>query len=235
MQLIKRRGTLVVVSAPSGAGKTTLCHEVRSLVPELYYSVSYTTRDPRPGEKEGTDFFFVSEGQFTAMRARDEFAEWAQVHGHHYGTPAKALEGALSRGLDVLLDIDTHGARQLRQRYPEAVSVFIMAPSMAELEARLRERKSDSGRALPHEPTDPQIPRHGGTRLMSFPSLEKSLDNVSNRYMLVVLAAKRARQLNRGAKSQVESRHKKPTSNALEEIAQSRVGYRVKEEDAPKV
>lgn len=144
MQLIKRRGTLVVVSAPSGAGKTTLCHEVRSLVPELYYSVSHTTRDPRPGEKEGTDFFFVSEGQFTAMRARDEFAEWAQVHGHHYGTPAKALESALSRGLDVLLDIDTHGARQLRQRYPEAVSVFIMAPSMAELEARLRERKSDS-------------------------------------------------------------------------------------------
>ena len=144
MQLIKRRGTLVVVSAPSGAGKTTLCHEVRSLVPELYYSVSHTTRAPRPGEKEGTDFFFVSEGQFTAMRARDEFAEWAQVHGHHYGTPAKALESALSRGLDVLLDIDTHGARQLRQRYPEAVSVFIMAPSMAELEARLRERKSDS-------------------------------------------------------------------------------------------
>lgn len=144
MQLIKRRGTLVVVSAPSGAGKTTLCHEVRSLVPGLYYSISYTTRDPRPGEKEGTDFFFVSEGQFTAMRGRDEFAEWAQVHGHHYGTPAKALEGALGRGLDVLLDIDTHGARQLRQRYPEAVSVFIMAPSMAELEARLRERKSDS-------------------------------------------------------------------------------------------
>ncbi|HJR02869.1 MAG TPA: guanylate kinase [Methylomirabilota bacterium] len=141
---MKRRGTLVVVSAPSGAGKTTLCHEVRSLVPELYYSVSHTTRAPRPGEKEGTDFFFVSEGQFTAMRARDEFAEWAQVHGHHYGTPAKALESALNRGLDVLLDIDTHGARQLRQRYPEAVSVFIMAPSMAELEARLRERKSDS-------------------------------------------------------------------------------------------
>ena len=144
MQLIKRRGTLVVVSAPSGAGKTTLCHEVRSLVPDLYYSVSYTTREARPGEANGVDFFFVSEGVFTAMRGRDEFAEWAQVHGHLYGTPAKALEGALGRGLDVLLDIDTHGARQLRQRYPEAVSVFIMAPSMAELEARLRERNSDA-------------------------------------------------------------------------------------------
>jgi len=144
MQLIKRRGTLVVVSAPSGAGKTTLCHEVRALVPDLYYSVSYTTRAPRLGETNGTDFFFVTEGAFTAMRARDEFAEWAEVHGHLYGTPAKALESALGRGLDVLLDIDTHGARQLRQRYPEAVSVFIMAPSMAELEARLRERNSNS-------------------------------------------------------------------------------------------
>ncbi|HET7875824.1 MAG TPA: guanylate kinase [Methylomirabilota bacterium] len=141
---MKRRGTLVVVSAPSGAGKTTLCHEVRSLVPDLHYSVSYTTRAPRPGEVNGVDFHFVSTAEFGAMRDRDEFAEWAEVHGHLYGTPAKVLEGVLARGLDILLDIDTHGARQLRQRYPEAVSVFIMAPSMAELEARLRERKSDA-------------------------------------------------------------------------------------------
>jgi len=144
VELIKRRGTLVVVSAPSGAGKTTLCHEVRALVPDLYYSVSYTTRAPRPGEINGTDFHFITDALFVAMRDRDEFAEWAVVHGNLYGTPARAIEGALGRGLDVLLDIDTHGARQLRQRYPEAVSVFIMAPSMAELEARLRERKSDA-------------------------------------------------------------------------------------------
>jgi guanylate kinase len=144
MDLIKRRGTLVVVSAPSGAGKTTLCHEVRSRVPGLYYSVSYTTRAPRNGEVDGTDFHFVSDAEFEAMRDRDEFAEWAIVHNHFYGTPARALEGALTRGLDVLLDIDTHGARQLRQRYPDSVSVFIMAPSMAELEARLRERNSDA-------------------------------------------------------------------------------------------
>jgi len=139
-----RRGTLVVVSAPSGAGKSTLCHEVRLRVPDLYYSVSYTTRSPRPGEVHGTDFYFVDEPTFTAMRERGEFAEWASVHGHWYGTPAAALEDALARGLDILLDIDTQGARQLRERYPEAVSVFIMAPSLAELEARLRERKSDA-------------------------------------------------------------------------------------------
>ncbi|HWN92339.1 MAG TPA: guanylate kinase [Verrucomicrobiae bacterium] len=141
---MKRRGALIVVSAPSGAGKTTLCHEVRQLVPDLFYSVSYTTRAPRPGEVDGKDFHFVTDAEFLAMRDRDEFAEWAEVHGHRYGTPAKALESALGRGLDVILDIDTHGARQLRQRYPEAVSIFVMAPSMKELEARLRERKSDA-------------------------------------------------------------------------------------------
>jgi guanylate kinase len=141
---IKRRGVLVVVSAPSGAGKSTLCAEVRQRVPRLFYSISYTTRRPRPGEVDGKDFHFVIEAEFLAMRDRREFAEWAVVHGNYYGTPAPPLEAALARGEDVLLDIDTQGARQLRERYPEAVTVFIMAPSLAELEARLRERKSDA-------------------------------------------------------------------------------------------
>ena len=141
---IKRRGALVVVSAPSGAGKSTLCAEVRQLVPRLFYSISYTTRRPRPGEVDGKDFHFVGGADFVAMRDRREFAEWAVVHGNYYGTPAPPLEAALARGEDVLLDIDTQGARQLRERYPEAVSVFIMAPSLAELEGRLRERKSDA-------------------------------------------------------------------------------------------
>jgi guanylate kinase len=144
MDVVKRRGALLVVSAPSGAGKTTLCHEVRAVLPDLAYSVSVTTRPPRAGETHGTDFWFVSEAEFIARRDRGDLAEWATVHGNYYGTPAAALEEALGRGFDVLLDIDTQGARQLRQRYPEAVAVFIMAPSMAELEARLRERKSDA-------------------------------------------------------------------------------------------
>src|SRR5262249_21378821 len=110
--LIKRRGALVVVSAPSGAGKTTLCHEGRAPLPSRLYAVSYTTRAPRPGEANGVDFHFTSEPEFVAMRDRDEFAEWAVVHGHLYGTPARQLEQALARGEDVLLDIDTQGARQ---------------------------------------------------------------------------------------------------------------------------
>ena len=141
---LRRRGTLFVVSAPSGAGKTTLCREARLRVPHLAYSVSCTTRAPRLGEVDGQDFRFISRETFLAMRDRGELAEWASVHSNLYGTPARPLENALQDGRDVLLDIDTQGAAQLRQRYPEAVLVFVVAPSMAELEQRLRERRSDA-------------------------------------------------------------------------------------------
>ena len=142
--MIRRRGTLFVVSAPSGAGKTTLCREARLRLPDLAYSVSYTTRTPRPGEIEGTDFVFVSEAEFRALQERGEFAEWATVHGNLYGTRARSLEDALAAGRDVLLDIDTQGAAQLRGRYPDAVLIFILAPSVKDLEQRLRERRSDA-------------------------------------------------------------------------------------------
>jgi guanylate kinase len=146
--VIKRRGTLFVVSAPSGAGKTTLCREIRLRLHDLAYSVSVTTRPPRPGEIDGTDFRFVSEAQFRELLSRNEMAEWATVHANLYGTPAAPLEAALKDGRDVLLDIDTQGALQLRARYPDAVLIFVVAPSMAELEQRLRERRSDSEREI---------------------------------------------------------------------------------------
>lgn len=135
---------LIVVSAPSGAGKTSLCREIRKVVANLGYSVSHTTRPPRPGEVEGHDFYFVPEGVFRRMAEHGEFAEWARVHGNLYGTAARPLEEALERGEDILLDIDTQGARQLRARYPQGLFVFVVAPSMRELELRLRERKSDA-------------------------------------------------------------------------------------------
>jgi guanylate kinase len=138
---------LIVVSAPSGAGKTTLCREIRKIVANLGYSVSHTTRAPRSGEVEGRDFYFVAEADFQRMVDRGEFAEWARVHGNLYGTGVRALEETLERGEDVLLDIDTQGARQLRTRYPQGVFVFVVAPSMKDLELRLRERQSDA----PHE------------------------------------------------------------------------------------
>jgi len=146
--VIRRRGTLFVVSAPSGAGKTTLCREMRLRLTDLAYSVSVTTRPPRAGEIDGTDFRFVSEPQFRELLARNELAEWATVHGNLYGTPAGPLEAALRDGRDVLLDIDTQGAAQLRARYPDAVLIFVVAPSMGALEQRLRERRSDSQREI---------------------------------------------------------------------------------------
>jgi guanylate kinase len=146
--VIKRRGTLFVVSAPSGAGKTTLCREMRLRLHDLAYSVSVTTRPPRPGEIDGTDFRFVTRSQFEDMIKQGQMAEWAIVHTNLYGTPAAPLETALREGRDVLLDIDTQGAAQLRARYPDAVLVFVVAPSMGELEQRLRERRSDSEKEI---------------------------------------------------------------------------------------
>ena len=141
---VKRRGTLFVVSAPSGAGKTTLCRELRKRVPGLAYSISVTTRAPRTGEIHGVDFEFVDDARFRAMIAAGDFAEHAVVHGQLYGTRAKALERALAAGTDILLDIDTQGAARLKAHAPEAVLIFIVAPSMKELEQRLRERRSDN-------------------------------------------------------------------------------------------
>jgi len=146
--MTSRRGTLIVVSAPSGAGKTTLSRDVRMRLGDLAYSVSYTTRPPRPGEVDGADFHFVTESAFKELREAGGFAEWAEVHGNLYGTHAGTIERALAEGRDIILDIDTQGARQLRARYREAVLIFIIAPSMAELEQRLRERRSDAEREI---------------------------------------------------------------------------------------
>ena len=135
---------LIVVSAPSGAGKTSLCEWVVAAVPNLAHSVSFTTRPPRPDERDGRDYHFVDEATFRAMADRGEFAEWAVVHGHLYGTSQALLQRHFAAGQDVILDIDTQGAAILRREHPDAVSVFIVPPSWALLEERLRRRRSDA-------------------------------------------------------------------------------------------
>ncbi len=135
---------LVVVSAPSGAGKTSLCEWAVAAVPDLVHSVSHTTRSPRPHEANGRDYYFVDEATFRSMAERGEFAEWAVVHGNLYGTSRKVLEGHFAAGRDVILDIDTQGAALLRERYPEGVFVFIVPPSWGALEERIRLRHSDA-------------------------------------------------------------------------------------------
>jgi len=139
-----RRGHLFIVSGPSGAGKTTLSSAVLRAFPELKLSVSCTTRPPRGGETGGVDYSFVDAERFDAMVSRGELAEWAEVHGHRYGTPRAALDLALAEGRDMLLDIDVQGAAQLRRVYPGAVAVFLLPPDRGTLETRLRGRGTDS-------------------------------------------------------------------------------------------
>lgn len=141
--MVKNR-LLVVVSAPSGAGKTSLCKGAVASVGQLIHSISYTTRPPRPDEKEGRDYYFVSEEEFAQKIEAGEFAEWARVHGHLYGTSRLLLEKHFQAGKDVILDIDVQGAAQLRQRYPTGIFVFVLPPNMEKLELRLRLRKTDS-------------------------------------------------------------------------------------------
>lgn len=133
-----------MVSAPSGAGKTTLCQAARKRVPDLVYSVSATTRRPRSGEVNGRDYFFVSEDDFKQGIADGLWAEWARVHDNYYGTSAQFLEGHLESGRDILLDIDVQGARQILERYPQAITVFITATSLDVLRQRLTGRGSDA-------------------------------------------------------------------------------------------
>jgi len=140
----KRKGTLFVVTAPSGAGKTSLIDAVMRDDPSLKISVSYTTRRPRPGEKDGVDYHFVDERSFRAMRERGEFLESAEVHGNHYGTAKKVILDAVARGEDIILEIDWQGAQQVRGLYPDCVGIFILPPSIEELERRMRVRAQDS-------------------------------------------------------------------------------------------
>lgn len=138
------KGRLFIVSAPSGAGKSTLCHLLMERLPNLRYSVSTTTRPPRKGEIHGKDYFFTDVEAFRAGIQKREWAEWAQVHGHYYGTSAAFIEQQRAGGHDLLLDIDVQGAAQLGAMYPEAITIFIMPPSMDALRQRLEKRGADS-------------------------------------------------------------------------------------------
>jgi guanylate kinase len=137
-------GRLFVITAPSGAGKTSLIDAVMREDPRLKISVSYTTRAPRPGEKNGVDYHFVDDATFFAMRDRGEFLESAEVHGNRYGTSRKVIMEAMQRGEDLILEIDWQGAQQVRKLFPGCVGIFILPPSVEELERRMRARGQDS-------------------------------------------------------------------------------------------
>ncbi len=135
---------LIVVSGPSGSGKGTLCAMLRQALPNLAYSVSATTRQPRPGERNGVDYFFVPDAEFQQLIDRGEFLEWAEVYGHHYGTARLAVEAQLKAGRDMLLELDVQGAMNVRKSFPDALLIFIQPPSLQELGARIANRGTES-------------------------------------------------------------------------------------------
>lgn len=138
-----KRGNLIIISAPSGSGKTSLAKRTLNQIPGLRFSVSHTTRQPRRGEVEGEHYFFVTERAFERMIEEQAFLEWAHVYGNYYGTSRAYVERKLAEGNDVLLDIDVQGARKVRMQVPEAISVFVFPPSYEELVGRLRRRGLD--------------------------------------------------------------------------------------------
>lgn len=160
-----RRGMLLVLSSPSGGGKTTLARLLLRTHEDLRFSVSHTTRRPRRGEQDGVDYHFVGEADFDGMIEQDAFAEWCVVHGHRYGTAAHPLAEAVAGGWDVVLELDNHGAEKLRARFPdETLLVYVLPPSMQVLEQRLRSRGTDSesviSRRLARAPDE--LRHHGG-------------------------------------------------------------------------
>ena len=136
----RAKGMLIVVSAPSGTGKTSLCREVLAMFPELRFSVSWTTRPPRPGERDGQDYCFTSEAEFRRRIAQGEFVEWVENYGHLYGTSIRTVQSFLDQGHDLLLDVDPRGARAIKERFPSGVFIFLLPPSLAALEVRLSRR-----------------------------------------------------------------------------------------------
>jgi len=137
-------GRLYIIAAPSGAGKTTLCRAILDQFANMLFSVSYTTREPRKSERKGVDYHFISKNDFKERIEKGRWAEWAEVHGNYYGTDAEFLDRELTSGSGILLDIDVQGTRQILEKYPEAITIFIMPPSLGILRSRLEARGTDS-------------------------------------------------------------------------------------------
>ncbi len=137
------KGNIIILSAPSGTGKTTILKKVMPELGPISFSISHTTRQPRTGEENGTDYHFVTKDEFLRLRDQGDFIEWAEVHGNYYGTSVQAVLQLQEKGQDVVLDIDIQGARQVRKKLPDTSSIFIIPPSWEEQEKRLRGRGTD--------------------------------------------------------------------------------------------
>jgi guanylate kinase len=146
--LLKKGQRLFVVSAPSGAGKTTLCNELIKQTPKLSLAISHTTRPPRPGEKNGKHYYFLTQAKFVRCLARNKMAEWTEIYGYCYGTSKETIQKEMHKGHDILLDIDERGACQLLEQYPDTVTILVLPPSLNDLKKRLLERGSEDKQSV---------------------------------------------------------------------------------------
>jgi guanylate kinase len=213
-------GIVFIISAPSGSGKTTLTNEILKLVPDLRFSISYTTRKPRGSEIHGREYHFVSRETFQEMIGRGEFLEYADVFGNFYGTARTFLDEARAEGKDLLLDIDVQGAAQVKKRLPEAVSVFILPPSREVLERRLRNRSQAENLGSPEV-----IQRRlegAGKEIENYPNydyilvndrLEQSIDNLK-----AVMTAERLRRAGISPLPETEAMFKKAEESRLPNV-----------------
>jgi len=143
-----QQGRIIIFSAASGAGKTTILDHLRRVMPDLVYSISATTRPPRDHEKDGVHYFFLSEDEFKRKIDEDEFAEWEVVHGNYYGTPKSFIDSTIQSGRHIVMDVDVYGKVKFDKAYPDAIGIFLKPPSLEELEKRLRSRKTDSDEVI---------------------------------------------------------------------------------------
>ncbi len=191
----KKKGLLFVVSGPSGSGKTTVCRAMTEFFPELYFSVSYTTRPPRPGDQEGRDYHFISPEEFQGMIDREEFAEWAQIYGQRYGTSKILLETIGNQGRDIILDIDGQGARQLYDHGLSGVFIFFLPPSMGELRRRLTHRQTEGRWAL-EERVNKARAEMAEARWYDYMIINDELEKTQERVKAIILAEHCRRQRN---------------------------------------
>jgi guanylate kinase len=182
-----KKGLLFVVSGPSGTGKTTLCRAMTQIFPELHYSISYTTRPPRPGDENGRDYHFVSRAEFQRMIDRNDFAEWAEIYGYKYGTSQPLLEKIREEGRAVILDIDGKGAWQLRNKDLEGTFIFLLPPSLAALRRRLSLRGTE-GRAAMEERLKKAQEELIAARWYDYLIINDDLEKAKERLKAVILA-----------------------------------------------
>jgi guanylate kinase len=190
------QGSVIVISAPSGAGKSTLIGRLLQSLPGLMFSVSHTTRPPRPGEKDGREYFFVSEAQFQRMIAARRFVEWAKVYGNYYGTSLGELRHAQRAGRDILLDIDVKGHSQVKRKLPEAVSIFLLPPSFAELKRRLKHRHSDAPEVISRRLAQARVEVHRWEEY-DYVVVNRELESAAAALQAIITAARHRREVQR--------------------------------------